>query len=81
MKNNPDEFVPELSIKKKRIVLHPFNAYINLPFDQGRIIRQIKCYNIGEFVMFQKALIDVQQVFIRTKNIIQRFKSPFLILH
>lgn len=61
-------------VQVEGVVSYPVDADVNLPYRSGSGVGQIKSDDVGIKVVLQVSLIDLQQIFIRAKDIVERFK-------
>ena len=71
MKNNSVKFNLERYPMFIRIFTHAFTTNINLCDDEP-VLTEVKSDYISEVIMFEIFPVDLKQLFIRAKNVIER---------
>lgn len=74
MEDYPEQFFLVCSILGLGIVLYPIYANIDFRFDGGAGSRKAKCDDVGIVVMLQEVPVDLQEIVIRTKYIVDEGK-------
>lgn len=78
MKDDPESFFLQSFTDSQSVVFYPVNTYIDFSFNRGAFQRKFERDNVGIEIMVQVLAIDLQQLFIRTKNIIKTLEFFFL---
>jgi len=74
MGNNAVQFMRKRMAQRKRIILHPVNADKNITFNYIFLVGGIEGDNVSVIVVIQVLLVYLQQMGVRTKNVIQVLK-------